>query len=75
MYYSKELPLRFKQESVSLGAGWINNSGVAHSWNRTQFFLLGLRNSSGMTNYDQGKGIFISIELYLGLWYVSLHMG
>jgi hypothetical protein len=56
MHKSFDLPQPFK-ENISFSMGWIKNSGIAHNWYHTGFFLFGIKWNS------------IGLELYLGPWY------
>lgn len=63
MYYSKELPLVFKRESISFGAGWLWNDSLFYGWNSQIPFFIGFKISK-----------HVSVSLYLGLWYLSISM-
>lgn len=61
MYYTKELPLAFKRESIAFGAGWLKNAGLFYYWNSHIPFFIGFNIIKN-----------VSADLYLGFWYLHI---
>jgi hypothetical protein len=61
MRFYRELPPKYNREAISVSAGVIKNSMIAHYYFKPRLFLIG-GNFSG-----------IGIEIYLGFWYFNIY--